>query len=113
MQPVETPESFPFWTAELNDGTERLRLGIAESFLEEHGPGGREPEIVGLELVAVGTRLHRGDALGFVHLPDRVVDLRAPFDLVVARRNEAAIADPRLVRTSPYLRGWLKEIERG
>ncbi len=92
----------PFWLEELGGG--RLRLGLSESWLET-----LTAEPVGLELAPPGTRLARGDTLGFLHLAERVHDLRAPAALEVLAVNEAAEADARLVRLSPYERGWLIE----
>jgi glycine cleavage system H lipoate-binding protein len=68
--------------------------------------------VVALELAAEGATLRAGDGLGFVTLGSRIVDLRAPFALRIVARNAAALADPRLLRDSPYRRGWLIEFER-
>ena len=81
---------------------ELQRVGLEEGFLEGLGA-----EIVALELAPAGTWLHAGDTFGMLTLATRTVDLRAPRGFQVVTVNEAAEQDPRLVRQSPYARGWL------
>jgi glycine cleavage system H lipoate-binding protein len=89
-----------------------LRLGLAADFVELLAPEEASPRPLALELAPVGARLAAGDALGCLHVATGTVDLRAPFGLVVVARNEAALADPRLVVASPHRRGWLIEARR-
>lgn len=97
-----------FWIGE-PDATGRRRLGISEGWLDQLG-GGEAAEVLGLDLAAAGTAVRAGETFGFIYLPSKTVDLRAPLALRVASRNESALADPRLVSLSPSLRGWLIEI---
>ena len=91
-----------YWVDAL--GGARFRLGLAEGWLER-----LSADPVALEIAPAGTRVRQGETLGFLHEPGRVHDLRAPFALTVERPNEAAEGDARLVRLSPYARGWLLE----
>ena len=103
----EDPSHDPFWLEDLaRPGC--ARMGLRESFLETLAE-----ECVGLELAPVGSRLVRGDAFGFLHTGSRTHDLRAPFDLEILALNPAALADPGIVRLSPYGRGWLAEVRIG
>lgn len=102
-QEIEAPETFPFWAKETADGL--MRLGLSESFLETLGG-----EPVGLELAPAGSRIKKGETLGFLHTPERAFDLRAPKNLEIINVNAAAESDPRLVRLAPYTRGWLMEV---
>lgn len=99
---IEKPENYPFWAQE-SDG-EVVRLGLSESFLEALGG-----DPVGIELAPPGSRIGKGETLGFLHTPERAFDLRAPRDLEILKINSAAESDPRLVRLAPYMRGWLME----
>jgi glycine cleavage system H lipoate-binding protein len=100
-----------FWTAPVASDPRRLRFGVTQDWIENLAPD-RPLEIVGLDLLPVGARLRTGDGLGILHLPDRAVDLRAPFPLTILLRNGDALADPRLLAESPTARGWLIEIQR-
>ncbi|MCE5229757.1 glycine cleavage system protein H [bacterium] len=97
--PLETPELYPFWA---EDAAGDVRLGLSESFLETLGG-----EPVGIELAPPGSRIRKGDTLGFLHTPERAFDLRAPRALEIIEVNPAAESDPRLVKLAPYTRGWL------
>jgi glycine cleavage system H lipoate-binding protein len=109
MPPREDPATASFWLDAIPGAPGRARLGLTEAFLESLVTEGRELEVVGLELLPEGSQLRSGDSLGLLHLPDRAIDLRVPFALTILARNAAVLADPRLVRTSPYARGWLIE----
>lgn len=99
---IEKTDDYPFWVKEA-DG-EAVRLGLSESFLETLGG-----EPVGLELAPAGSKIRKGETLGFLHTPERAFDLRAPRDLEILNVNSAAESDPRLVRFAPYTRGWLMQ----
>ena len=95
----------PFWLGDAGaDGLRRL--GLSEAWLETI-----EGDVVGLELVAAGTALRRGDALGLLHTSRRAYDLRLPAAMRIAKVNAAALANPALVRRAPYGAGWLAEVE--
>jgi glycine cleavage system H lipoate-binding protein len=100
----EDASTYPFWLEEAAEAG-RARLGLSEVFLEKLG----EP-CLGLELLGAGTRLERGESLGFLHGATRTLDLRAPFALELLALNPAALENPALVRLSPYARGWLAEV---
>ena len=102
----EDASTYPFWLEEAAEAG-RARLGLSEAFLEALGA-----PCVGLELLAAGTRVARGEALGLLHTATRTLDLRAPFGLELLALNPAAVGDPALVRRSPYGRGWLAEVRR-
>lgn len=84
---------------------ETQRMGLEEGFLE-----GLEAEIVALELAPRGTALRAGDTFGLITLVTRTIDLRAPRAFRVVEVNAVAEQDPRLVRYSPYAKGWLLRV---
>ncbi|HPK03070.1 MAG TPA: glycine cleavage system protein H [Candidatus Sumerlaeota bacterium] len=96
----------PFWFEEAAEAPGAGRIGLTEAFLESVGE-----EIVGLELARAGDRVRAGETFGFLHTHRRSLDLRAPRSLRIRSINAAAVADARLVRQSPYGRGWLAEVE--
>ena len=105
------------YTLEPTGEAGRWRLGLSEAWVEsvagEGGGGAASPgEFVALELQPPGTRLHAGEALGFIHTPRRTYDLRVPFALEVLALNAAALANPALVRLAPGGRGWLAEVRK-
>jgi glycine cleavage system H protein len=68
-------------------------------------------DIVYLSLPAVGTQLLAGQTCGEVESTKSVSDIYAPVDGVVKAINDAAAAEPSVINTSPYERGWLMDIE--
>jgi glycine cleavage system H protein len=96
--------TYPFWIEE-QAGEDRARIGLTEDFLE-----GLESEPVALELASPGSRLERGATLGFLHTGTGTIDLTLPFAIEIVAINEEALADPLLVRRSPYGRGWLAQV---
>lgn len=100
----EDAETYPFWI-DRQPETGSWRMGLCAAFVED-----LPAEPVGLDLASVGTRLRRGDTLGFLHTPERTHDLRAPCSLEVMAVNAAALADARLAGASSYGRGWFLEV---
>jgi glycine cleavage system H lipoate-binding protein len=100
----EDDSTYPFWIEEMSGG--RARIGLSETYLETLGG----EEIVGVELQPVGMRLGPGDGLGFLFTGTRAIDLRAPLACEILAHNELIKNDARLIRLSPYHRGWLMEI---
>ncbi len=92
---------YPFWLEETGEPG-RWRLGLSEVYLET-----LTHPLVGLELTAPPTCVNHGDTFGFLHTDSGSLDLRAPFRMEILETNHAALADARLVRLSPYGRGWL------
>ncbi|GGM04621.1 glycine cleavage system protein GcvH [Dactylosporangium sucinum] len=64
-------------------------------------------DVVYLDLPAVGATLRAGEPCGEVESTKAVSDLYAPADGVVVEVNADVVADPGLVNTEPYGRGWL------
>jgi glycine cleavage system H protein len=54
-----------------------------------------------------GTELHVGDTIAEVQLDGRQTRIASPVDGTVMDVNDAVAADPELVHTDPYRRGWL------
>ena len=97
----EDEATYPFWLEETGEPGRR-RLGLSEVYLET-----LTHPLVGLELTAPQTRVNPGDTFGFLHTDSGSLDLRAPLRMEILETNTAALADARLVRVSPYNRGWL------
>lgn len=85
----------------------RLRLGLAEAFIET-----LDAPAVSVELADAGARIKAGDTFGFLQTSLGTHDLRAPFALHVLAVNGAVLTDARLAALSPTGRGWLAEIKR-
>jgi len=68
-------------------------------------------DIVYLSLPAVGTSLTAGQTCGEVESTKSVSDIYAPLDGVVKVINDAAVAEPSVINSSPYEAGWLMELE--
>ena len=103
---IENETTYPFWIEEAPPG-EPAKLGLGIAFVEEI-----KEEFVGMELARPGSRLAAGDTLGILYTGTRALDLRLPFAISLASVNAEALADPRLVKLSPYGRGWLAMAER-
>ncbi|MBO4205183.1 glycine cleavage system protein GcvH [Micromonospora echinofusca] len=67
-------------------------------------------ELVYVDLPAVGTTIDRGQACGEVESTKSVSELYAPVDGEVVEVNEAVLAEPALVHTDPFGKGWLFRI---
>lgn len=82
-----------------------VRVGITDYAQSALG------DIVYLSLPAVGTSLTAGQTCGEVESTKSVSDIYAPLDGVVKVVNDAAVAEPSVINSSPYEAGWLMELE--
>jgi len=82
-----------------------VRVGITDYAQSALG------DIVYLSLPAVGTSLAAGQTCGEVESTKSVSDIYAPLDGVVKVINDAAVAEPSVINSSPYEAGWLMELE--
>ena len=62
-------------------------------------------------LPVVGDRLHQGSPAWTIDVEGHRFDLPAPIHGRVVARNEEALADPGIVNSDPYGKGWLLEVE--
>lgn len=90
--------------AQLLDG-DRARIGMDPLGVETNGT------LAQLAFEPVGTELCRGDPFGSLEAAKFVGPLVSPLSGVVARHNEAALADPGLVERDPLGEGWLVELD--
>ena len=82
-----------------------VRVGITDYAQSALG------DIVYLSLPAVGTSLAAGQTCGEVESTKSVSDIYAPLNGVVKVINDAAVAEPSVINSSPYEAGWLMELE--
>ena len=82
-----------------------VRVGITDYAQSALG------DIVYLSLPSVGTSLTAGQTCGEVESTKSVSDIYAPLDGVVKVINDAAVAEPSVINSSPYEAGWLMELE--
>ncbi len=68
-------------------------------------------DIVFVELPAIGSDLHQGEAFGTVESVKSVSDLYAPASGRVVAINAALNEHPEYVNEDPYGRGWMVRIE--
>ena len=54
-----------------------------------------------------GTQVDAGRAVGLLELSKTMVSVRSPVKATILGHNAAAVADPSLISTDPYLGGWL------
>lgn len=81
-----------------------LRVGIDALGLETSG------DLAQVLVVPVGTVLLADDEMGSLEAQKFVGPLRAPVSGTVARVNDVALADPRMISEDPYGAGWLLEL---
>jgi len=91
------------WVKVVNETV--VRVGITDYAQSALG------DIVYLSLPAVGTSLTAGQTCGEVESTKSVSDIYAPLDGVVKVINDAAVAEPSVINSSPYEAGWLMELE--
>lgn len=76
-------------------------IGISDYAQTELG------DITFIELPEVGDTIRREQPFGVVESVKAASDVYAPVDGEVVERNEAALAAPELVNSSPYDEAWL------
>ena len=94
------------YTAEhewIDDG-DPATIGITASAAEALG------DIVYLELPEPGTALTAGTVCGEIESTKSVSEIYSPVTGTVVAANIEAIADPSLVNTDPFGRGWLLKV---
>jgi glycine cleavage system H protein len=89
----------------MRDADGLIRVGIDVLGLESLG------DLAYVSLCATGTLVERGKAMGNLEAAKMTGDVFAPVSGRVVLRNDAAIADPRIVNEDPWTRGWLLAIE--
>ena len=67
-------------------------------------------DVVFIELPAVGRKLRAGEACAVVESVKTASDIYSPASGEVVEINPAVVADPALVNTDPYGRGWFFKI---
>jgi glycine cleavage system H protein len=82
-----------------------IRLGITDYAQDQLG------DIVYVELPEVGKRVAKDDILVEVESTKSVGEVYAPISGTISAVNTAVGENPELVNTSPYVEGWLVEIE--
>ena len=85
-------------------GADTVRVGITDFAQSSLG------DVVFVQLPAVGTEIAAGDTFGEVESTKSVSDLYAPVSATVVAVNTDLDADPQLVNSDPYGRGWLLEL---
>ena len=93
------------WVRDGGAGSARVGLNAFAAF--EGGPG----DVVFVKLPKAGARIDKGRPFGHVDLGSRTVELIAPFSGEVLFPNTDLRADPSLLATDPYGRGYLLEVE--
>lgn len=63
-------------------------------------------DIVYVELPAVGRKVQAGEACAVVESVKTASDIYSPVSGEVVEVNSAAVADPALINSDPYGRGW-------
>ena len=85
-------------------GGSTVRIGITDYAQDQLG------DVVFVELPEIGKELAKDDLVAEIESTKSVGEVYAPFAGVVGQVNEAVVATPELVNTSPYDEGWLVEI---
>ncbi len=89
----------------LRTGQDTVRVGITDFAQSSLG------DVVYVQLPAAGTEVSAGQSFGEVESTKSVSDLYAPVSATVAAVNTELEADPSLVNSDPYGRGWLLELQ--
>lgn len=105
---MNTPEELLYtreheWIREVGDG--RVRIGITDYAQDQLG------DVVYVELPEVGRVVAKEELIVEVESTKSVGEVYAPFSGTVVAVNEAVADTPDLVNSSPYVDGWLVELE--
>ncbi|MDQ3619574.1 MAG: glycine cleavage system protein GcvH [Actinomycetota bacterium] len=90
------------WAKE-SDG--RVVVGISDYAQEQLG------DVVFVGLPEPGAEVQAGQPLGEVESTKSVADVYSPVSGTVAEKNAEVEAEPELINSDPYSRGWLVAIE--
>jgi glycine cleavage system H protein len=106
MSSQEYPEDLGYTTehewVRVTDGVARVGItGYAQDALGD---------VVFVTLPEVGSSVRAGETCGEVESTKSVSDLYAPVSGEVSARNDALDANPELVNTDPYGKGWMFEV---
>ncbi len=82
-----------------------VRIGITDHAQDALG------DVVYVDLPAVGDSLTASETFGEIESTKSVSDLFAPVNGEVVAVNEELEADPALVNSDPYAKGWLIEVK--
>jgi len=105
---MQVPEDLHYtdeheWIREIAD--KLVRIGITDYAQDQLG------DVVYVELPEVGKQVAKDDLLAEIESTKSVGEVYAPFSGTVVSVNDAVAASPELVNASPYVDGWLVEIE--
>jgi glycine cleavage system H protein len=89
---------------ERKDGS-LIRVGITDYAQDQLG------DVVYVELPAEGTEVAKDDLLAEIESTKSVGEVYAPFPGKVTAVNQTVADSPELVNSSPYVEGWLVELE--
>ncbi|MFD6897154.1 glycine cleavage system protein GcvH [Rhodococcus sp. NPDC060086] len=110
MSEFETPADLRY-TAEHEwverTGATTARIGITDYAQSQLG------DVVFVQLPDAGSALTAGDSFGEVESTKSVSDVYVPFTATVAAVNGDLEANPELVNSAPYGKGWLIDVEAG
>jgi glycine cleavage system H protein len=84
----------------------RLEGDIATVGISDHAQA-ELTDVVFVELPAIGRKVDAGDPTAVVESVKAASDIYAPIGGEVIEANDAVEADPSLVNTDPYGKGWI------
>lgn len=91
------------WISEVAEG--RVRVGITDYAQDQLG------DVVYVELPEVGKTVEAGELMVEIESTKSVGEVYAPVSGTVAAVNDEVSASPDLVNRSPYVEGWLVELD--
>lgn len=84
---------------------DRARIGITDHAQHEL------TDVVFIELPKVGRQVKAGESCAVVESVKTASDIYSPVTGEVVAINDAVVADPALVNTDPYQKGWFFEVK--
>lgn len=91
------------WIRKVEDN--RATIGVTDYAQDQLG------DVVFVELPEVGKVVSKDDLIAEIESTKSVGEVYAPFGGTIVAVNGAVADNPELVNTSPYVDGWLVEIE--
>lgn len=91
------------WIRKLGDS--KVRLGITDYAQDQLG------DVVYVELPEMGKEVAKEDLVAEIESTKSVGEVYAPFPGTISAVNDAVVASPELVNSSPYEDGWLVEVD--
>ena len=86
-------------------GPEKVRIGVTDYAQDQLG------DVVYVELPEAGRSIVRGDLIAEIESTKSVGEVYAPLTGMISAVNTRVSETPELVNASPYVDGWLVEIE--